>query len=557
MIFADDRILPTKKQDDSAYQNSDPILLETESLGDIYSPLKGIKDTPSSPSPFRQRPKDLKVEVPLSPPHSDRPPPWKRKGVSFNEALSELIRELPPTIKEPEKTSSDDVDAFLEETIKPVAVRAERAIEQEQLQEANTILRVPVPIMNFSLPIAPWKVKSNAPKAGNEDEALKRTLTEMKALHFSNHFWPTSGQAERELKWAPFPVALGKVETQESIPDNGFIEKYIIPPERVDVATLTWKPDGLRILDELAESDEELEEGDFPEANDLNSLIRKRKLELEADDLVSPPREGGSNIAKAWPQIKPKGDATAIEADRVTRKPIEENTSKSITQEDFFNNSFSAMGALEDYMNIRKGQMTRRKVTSDHHFANKAQLAQPSEPVDPHPSKNAFQIDQHVPPPRMGVLPSPVLAIPSPPRWFIISASFLNNRRLSRQVQRLYPSADFIERDFTLHQEHKPQQRPQSKANAISTSVGSMADEADMLLSPSTGLIWTSLQKIKQRSLPGQPTRSAIRERISRTSPRYERLLVLVSQNRNTDPSPNNTSADGQGLDDDDSTAFA
>lgn len=79
VIFADDRVLPIKKQDDSASQNSDPMVLETESLGDIYSPLKGIRDPPPSPSPFRQRPKDLKVDVPLSPPHSDQPPPWKGK----------------------------------------------------------------------------------------------------------------------------------------------------------------------------------------------------------------------------------------------------------------------------------------------------------------------------------------------------------------------------------------------------------------------------------------------------------------------------------------------
>lgn len=298
LLFADDRIPSVKKQDEPDSQKLDLMLRDTESLGDIYSPLKGIKDLLSSPTPFRVRPKDLKVEVPLSPPQSNQPPPWKRKSVSFSEALPELILELPLPIPKPENTSSDGIDAFFE-TIKPVAVKAERAIEQEQLQEEDTTLRVLVPIMDFSLPIAPWKAKSHRPTAENEDEVLRKTLTQMKALHFNKHVWPTSGQAERELKWAPFPVALGKVETQESIPDNGFIHKVVVPPERVDVTTLTWKPDGLRIFDELAESDEELEEGDFPEENDINSLIRKRKLELEADDLVSQV----FNVTKTRPQI--------------------------------------------------------------------------------------------------------------------------------------------------------------------------------------------------------------------------------------------------------------
>ncbi len=537
------------KQGDSASQNSDPMLLETESLGDIYSPLKGIKDPLSFPSPFRQRPKDLKVEVPLSPLHSDQPPPWTKKNVSFSETLPELFPELPPPIAEPENFSSDDVDAFIEKNIKPLAVKAERAIEQEQLQEADTILRVQVPVMDFSLPVAPWKAKRD----------MKKTLTEMKALHFNNHAWPMSGQAERELKWAPFPVALGKVGTQESIPDNGFIEKYIAPPERVDIATLTWKPEGLRLLDELADSDEEeLEEGDFPEEKDINSLIRKRKLELEARDLDSPPSEGISNTTNNLLQGQQDADITVIETKRIASRPTGETTKKSTKQEDFFTNNFSAMDALEDYMNVRKGQMTRSKVSSDH-FAKQPQ-PQPLrhfEPVDPHPSKHALQTNLQVHSPRTAVLPFPVLSIPSSPRWFIIPASFLSNRRLSRHVQRLYPSADFIERDFTLYRQQQSHERSQPKGGATSVSSGTMADEADMLLSPSTGLIWTSLQKIKQRSLPGQCNRSAVRERLSRTSPRYERLLVLISHNQDIDPSSDSISTNAQSLDDDDCTAIS
>ena len=554
IIFANDRILPTKKQDDSPSQDSDLMLLETESLGDIYSPLKGIQDLPSSPLPCRQRPEDLKVDVPLSPPHSDQPPPWKRKNVSFSEALPGLISELPPPIPKPENTSSDDVDAFIEKTIKPIAIKAERAIEQEQLQEAETMLRVPVPTMDFSLPIAPWKAKSYAPKADkeDEDEKLKKTLTEMKALHFSKSFWPTSGQAERELKWAPFPAALGKVEIQESIPDNGFIEKLMVPPEPVDIATLTWKPDGLRMFDDLAESEEELEEGEFPEEKDIDSLIRKRKLELEADDLVS--TSSNSSAAKARIQSEQNANMAVFETNS---KPAEKATRRNTNQEGFFGNSFSTMDALEDYMNVRKGQITRRKITSDHHFATTPQAPQPSKPIDPNPLKSAFQSKPKVLTPRAAVLPFPALSVPSSPHLFIVSTSFLGNRPLSRQVQCLYPSADFIERDFTLHQQHERQQRPLLKENAASTNLGTMVDEADMLLSPSTGLVWTSLQKIRQRSLPGQRVRSAIRERISRTSARYERLLILVSQNLNTDSSTTNISTEVSCLDDNDCTALA
>ena len=558
VIFANDRILPVKKQDDNTIQSSDLTLLDTESLGDIYSPLKGIKDPPSSPPSFRERPKDLKVEVPLSPPRSDEPPPWKRKSVSFTEALPELIPQLPLPISIPESTSSDEIREFFEQTIKPVATKAERAIEQEQLQEADTTLRVPVPIMDFSLPIAPWKVKSNRPKFENEDEELRKTLTEMKSLHFSKHSWPRNAQAERELKWAPFPVALGKVEIQESITDDGSIDEYVIPPERVDVTTLTWKPDGLRIFDELADSDEEeLEEGSFPEGKDIDSLIRKRKLELEAEDIVSPSSENDPVVAKPRPRGKQNADLGVAKAQSIVSKPTRETSSNDANEQESFTNSFSAMGAVEDFMNVRKGRMNRRKITSDHHFAKQPQVPQPSEPAAQTPNKRASQISLQEPAQRLLSFQAPKLSVSPSPQFFIVSASFLGNRGLSRQVQCLYPSAEFIERDFTLHQQEQLRPRLQMKANTQNVNAGTMGDEADMLLSPSTGLIWTTLQKIKQRSLPGQEARSAVQERILRTSPRYEKLVVLISQGQSNCSSSDRANIGMQGLDDNDCNALA
>ena len=48
--------------------------------------------------------------------------------------------------------------------------------------------------------------------------------------------------------------------------------------------------------------------------------------------------------------------------------------------------------------------------------------------------------------------------------------------------------------------------------------------------SPSTGLILTNIQRIKQSALPGQPERSLIKERITSLVDRYERLIVFVSE---------------------------
>ena len=527
-IFDEDAIVPAKKQADSGSQASDPMLLNSEDTGDIYSPLKGIKDPPSSPPPLRGRLQDRKVSVPLSSPRSEQLPPWKRKSVSFSEALLELTPELPSPIPRPEGTSSDDIDAFIQDAIAPIAIKAERSIEQEQLQEADTTLRVPVPFMDFSLPVAPWKANRNRPRTDNEEDAYKKELAEMKALHFSKHVWPMSGKSERELKWAPFPAALGRVETQEAIPDDGTVARLVAQPDRVDVNTLTWKPEGLRILDELADSDEEeLEEGVFPEERDIDSLIRKRKLELdeeEDENTLLPERDRKVTVTKASNQST-KG--------MQTQKPEHVlEFKKTGARGGFVEHSFSAAGALDDYISLRKGQVEKPKLKADHYFPKQPSIGLPEPTVRTDPPKRDLQQEVHPPPPRSLSLPSPNITVPTLPCPFIVSTSFLSNRKLSRQVQRLFPSAEFIARDFTLHQQHR--QPISSKPNTTPTRTDTIANEADMLLSPSTGLIWTTLQKIKQRSLPGQAARSPIRERLLLTSPRYERLLILISQDIHT-----------------------
>ncbi|KAF2020036.1 hypothetical protein BU24DRAFT_387248 [Aaosphaeria arxii CBS 175.79] len=77
-------------------------------------------------------------------------------------------------------------------------------------------------------------------------------------------------------------------------------------------------------------------------------------------------------------------------------------------------------------------------------------------------------------------------------------------------VEKKYAEAEFIERDFN--------------------SPFSPSKEADLILSPSTGLIVTNLQQVKQRTLPGQVGRPPLLERVIHLQNRYERLVVLVSE---------------------------
>jgi hypothetical protein len=124
-----------------------------------------------------------------------------------------------------------------------------------------------------------------------------------------------------------------------------------------------------------------------------------------------------------------------------------------------------------------------------------------------------------------------------------------------RRIQQLYPEAIFIERDFTLQR-----MSTDSQLKGVSKTVpNDPTDEADLIVSPSTGVIWTTLQKIKQRPLPGQSQKSGLREKVMRLSQRYELLVVLVSEGRISDGSARaygEDSGDIEGLNDKDCDAL-
>ncbi|MCJ1378583.1 hypothetical protein MMC17_001682 [Xylographa soralifera] len=483
----------------TAGKESEGMTFNSDNIGDLYSPLKGIKDPPSPPIFRRRKAADLKVDGPLTPPRSEQPPPWKSKNVSFSEALAQIVPELPSPIPNPEDTSSEDIDRFFAEVIRPIAEQADRRIEQEQLQEADTTMRVKVPIMDFARPIAPWKQFLSQSQGSRFSSKL---LQDIKNDHLNNCFWPLSGKAERALSWSPFPSNLAKVAIEEFIDDDPVLEEMITQPESIDPITLVWKLDGIRTFDDEESDTEEIEVGHFPETVDMKSLIRNRKMDLQEDVIVS------------------CGVPSKIIKDRT----VEEDTK----DDNILNGSFSILSALDNFTSIRTGEVKRQKLDKSSYFSEKADIVAP----DLHPTTNdPTIIPVHKSHTRFDrpAMPLPELIIPSSPRSFIISSSILLNRPLFRLIQKLYPTAEFIERDFTLHTTPTISAMTLRHRPKTSSSTSPLIHEADILISPSTGLLLTTLPQITQRPLPGSTGLPPIYNRILHTAPRYETLIILVS----------------------------
>ncbi|KAH8156425.1 hypothetical protein CIB48_g11822, partial [Xylaria polymorpha] len=125
--------------------------------------------------------------------------------------------------------------------------------------------------------------------------------------------------------------------------------------------------------------------------------------------------------------------------------------------------------------------------------------------------------------------PCPRRDVPNAPTKLIKGLTL--SRKLFFGLEQLYPNAEIIERDFDRWNTIAWGQYSVSS----STLVSFLAAEADVIVSPATGIIVTTLLEAIQKPPPGHRGQSLIRERISRVALRYERLVVLVSEANTVD----------------------
>ena len=528
LLNADDSIIPMKRKRAASHEGSNSAPFTIEEVGDFYSPLWGVENPPTSPPIRKAYLHDRKVEGPLTPITLDRRFPSEAKSNSANKALLNILSEIPLATSRPDEIPSDDVDIFCEKIIAPIGVKVEQRIEQEQLLAADTEQRVPIPVMDFSRPLPPWKALNQKNKFGSDNNPHKKFMSDLKKSHLSKHSWPAIGKIERQLRWNPFLTTLANIEAEEGFQDDGSVATFLESDECNDCDALTWKPEGLRILDWSNSDDEDITIARSSQKVDLDSLVRRRELQKEeANEEISETEIEARELIK--PQ-KSKGAPTHVVTSPL-RGAMKEPTN-------LISESFSAINSLENFMFLRNGERQKPALTGQKYFPE-MKLGPSRETTVPKKlgilaAEGATQKSIITLPP----FPFPQCIVPSNPGFFVVSTIFINNRKLARCVQRLYPRAIIIERDFTLHsvttpgslikQGPQPQKIPESEMQPNNLE-STMADEADMILSPGTGLLCTNIQEIKQRCLPGQISQSTIRDRISRAAQRYERLIILIS----------------------------
>lgn len=536
-----DQIMAADALKRNSSDSSDLMLLDVTHPSPRSSPLSGTYVSPVT----KRRAEDLKVEGPLTTPMFSTSPMKKLKSVSFADILNEYI----PRDAEFDELNInfDEFDDLMQE-IKPLAAEAKRKAENEQLSNADTTARVDIPDIDFTLPLAPWNEYSLSQSGRRKANETQLDAQSMFLLRIKREdlkmakSWHGISALERELPWGIFTTKVASISLNERLHGETEVDRLLAESAAGNIATsssLVWKRKGLRLLDE-EEDEEEIDPEAGEEQKNVEALVRKRKLELEEeameiyhkktaprpDLLVSDQLSQKRQASHHWQEpsirrhepLQPRSKTISQCQWQPQAAPSRQESRLLLTESgnDLMFGGFSASTALHKFMETRGRPSTEivqkhlptqfvASVTQALPVRSREPSAASSHSSGPQVSAQLGSIDQAKQQPHLSSVPIDLL-----PSSFIVSSALLQKRSLMKQIENLYSSAEIIYRDYTL---------PHSAAN-----------EADILLSPSTGLIFTTLQQVKQRALPGQPDRSPVKERMRKLQARYERLVVMVGE---------------------------
>jgi len=487
------------------------------------STLEGFPHEQSAdldPDPSSElRPKkwsDVKVEVPLMCEEFIALPKIVRFDDYVDEHLFERLSNSPMALEDESKFFES-----LEEAYRTANMEA----EQEKLSREDTTARVDVPDLNFEKPDAPWKPFEELRNQDALLELQKSFLLETVASSIPE--WPGGRGMESRLSWAPFTSNFAKLALEDDVPADDTTWKALVEDDGniIDSSSLTWNRDRLKILcDE--DDDEELDYGTFRKDTppNLSIIVKKRKKEFQE-------REGSRNALAAA-----KGSKPAISIKGGTPKP---NVAATATGGfGFFDGEFSVQGSLNNYLEHRG--LKRTKIAESSYFTESAE----THPMKDKPQDKTIKVPD-IPtrrsPANKEKLPVPEIQPLNANTWIVVSTSLLRNRALINSIEAQLPSVKLIERDFKAHNTSA-----WMLGSVTRSPVKSALDtEADIIISPTVGIILTTLLTIRQKPLPGQKkVKPEIYQRVEKVSPRYEKLVVLVSEGKDDEVTARMTESD-------------
>ncbi|KAI1498898.1 hypothetical protein F5X99DRAFT_300674 [Biscogniauxia marginata] len=505
----------------------DALQIESLSAQRLDIPTFSPLGDPPLLSPARLNLSSSKIEGPMTPINSTPTsfdPSVDMTGLAQSLDIDHVLETQKPN-GSPTENSQDNHDlpsdtlwAALEEN----TINVMRDVEQERLESADALARVEVPTMDFSISESEWQRLPLDAKSH-----LQYVLDTYAGCEILK--WHRDLNAERQrLYWSPF---LREPETHfiESIDDNSSVEAALEPLVSTEVPTsadYVWKQPGWAILREPEEDDEGLEYTPFPIKKNLASLVKKRRLEMNISDLE---QSGSSRAASPVDLIQ---IPTSIVPTSLPSYPKVQSELPNLLVD--CNNASATSTLLSNYIDFHTAKRQKHERSSFFPIStqsepepeimltsksDKARL-EAGHPTVPN-TKPQQSVATHAPNPTFNMSDAPTK---------IIKALTLNRGLFSR-LEKLCPTAVIVERDFDRWNTLSWDRNSVSRSPVVSP----LAAEADIAVSPATGIIVTTLLKVIQKPPPGHKGQAAIRERVSKAASRYERLIILVSEDNRTD----------------------
>lgn len=427
-------------------------IMHQDNIEDNNGSLSFVEKPVVTPSPRKRQFSSSYLEVPLTPPTT-----FRRKRVKF----SDIVTEIPLSILSKQDLISDN--DLLEATLQPVTGRFYSQLKQEQLQEADTTLRVDVPIVDSVTKV----LEKTSP---NLLKDIKKSMGP-----FASVMWEVSKIKEMtKLQWKFVDQKDTHVIVEDKLSDehiNDTISTFVkINDYNQDVST---GDDVQQYFGFRADEDEEdLEPLPLVIKNDLTSLVKRQRYNLGSD--------------KQQPVL--------------AKKTL---------------HSFERSRNLASFMRLYNQKCEIQDVQTP--------LIE-SVALVPGISQSSC-LTESVP------LVAPVIDCNNlPARSFMVTTFIMTNRKLYRYLRDCYKHALFVERDTSLVKS-ATKDDTEDIVQGISSTFN--LEEADILVSPKVGIIVTSLQKVRQRALPGQAECSLLHDRIQKVSERYESLIVIIVSDTN------------------------
>ncbi|KAF7512222.1 hypothetical protein GJ744_002384 [Endocarpon pusillum] len=409
----------------------------------------------------------------LEPPELEPLTPPKALGErgAQSTSLASAHEDVLPELMKWEDVSCNGIDqAFKDELLAKLAHEAANAIEkdlaEEKLEPADIITRVEVPKLEH--------FTFQAPMTKIHPKALVQGMVECYLKDTRRSF---DKALERKMRWAPIPSDHLDPPTDERIEPSPQLNEWICQPTfTTKMEDLLWRPDMLRIVSINEAGDEELE---------IDSSLRDEPVQISHTMLKRP--------------VAPDA-AESIN----TRQPCQ----LSVPQAKLVPSTFGSLAAFMDTRNAHK------KPRLD--IASKADgtLATPTTDLEKKMVEN-IQVPAtptEGPPTNVATFSVPLVFKMTTPLSIIIRSGLLNSNRLLTQALETRPDPPLVIIYRDLENEN------------------STAGSPDMIITPTSVAIFTTLQATMQRSLPGQrSSHPPIFHRIHRLSDSYDRLFVLIT----------------------------